>query len=94
MNIQDLINEEANLFIKELNGREFTVADYRNILFGNCSNILKSKAKKFVLTNFVTHPSVQLRGVGNNGVIMDKYIEEADFEIKLWEKEAYKKLKG
>lgn len=94
MHIQDLINEEAKQFIKELNGKEFTVADYRKIMFGNCSNILKSKTKKFALTNFVKHPSVQLRGVGMNGIVIAKHIEEADYEIKLWEKNAYEKLKG
>ena len=94
MHIQDLINEEAKRFIKELDGRVFTVADYRKILFGQCSSILRAKSKKGALTEFVKHPSVQLRGVGMNGVIMNKHIKEADDEVKHWEKEAYEELRG
>lgn len=92
MHIQDLITEEAKKFIKELNGEEFTIAHYRVIMFGRCSSLMRYRVKKATLTNYVGHPSVQLRGVGTNGVIMDKQLKEAEYEVEFWEKEALKAL--
>jgi hypothetical protein len=92
MHTQDLINEAAKKFIQELNGKEFTVKHFREILFGNCANVLKSSAKEQVLLDFVRHPSVQLRGVGNNGIVMDKFIKEAKEEKEMWRNELYKEI--
>lgn len=90
MHIQDLINKEAEQFINELNGNEFTLKDYRKIVFGNCSNILRSKAKLNGLNEFVNNPNTQIKGVGNNGSIMAHYIKQAQHEVKIWTKEANK----
>lgn len=92
MHTQDLINEAAKKFIQKLDGKEFTVKHFREILFGNCANILKSSAKEQVLLDFVRHPSVQLRGVGMNGVVMDKFLNEAKSEKEMWRNELYKEL--
>lgn len=92
MHTQDLINEAAKKFIKELDGKEFTVAHFREILFGDCANLLKASAKEQTLRDFVRHPSVQLRGVGMNGVTMDKFIDDAKSEKEMWRKELLKKL--
>lgn len=85
MNRQDLINEAAKQFIKELDGKEFTVEHFRKIIFGNCNNMLKSAAREFAFRDFVIHPSVQIHGVGMNGVVMDKFIKDASEETKMWE---------
>ena len=92
MHTQDLINEAAKKFIQKLDGKEFTVAHFRSILFGNCANLLKSSAKEKVLLEFVRHPSVQLRGVGMNGVVMEKFIKEVKSEKEMWRDELYKEL--
>ena len=94
IHIQELINLEAKKFIKELNGREMTVADYRKIVFGNCTNILRSNAKKCALTNFVKHPNVQLRGVGRNGIIINEHINDAEEEVQMWRNLSLKQIKG
>lgn len=89
---QDLIDEAAKKFIKELDGKEFTVKHFRKILFGNSVNILKSLAKEQLLLDFIKHPSVQLRGVGNNGIVMDKFIKNTREEKEMWINELYKEL--
>jgi hypothetical protein len=92
MHTQDLINEAAKKFIQELDGKEFTVQHFRTILFGNCSNFLKSSAKENILLDFVRHPSVQLRGVGMNGNVMDKFINEAKSEKEMWKNDLLKEI--
>jgi hypothetical protein len=92
MHTQDLINEAAKKFIKELDGKEFTVAHFRQILFGNCANLLKSSSKEQILLDFVRHPSVQLRGVGMNGNVMDKFIQSAKSEKEMWRNELVKEI--
>ena len=84
MHKQDMINEAALKFIKELDGKEFTVQHFRDILFGNCSNFLKSLATENVLIEFNKHPSVQLRGVGMNGIIMERFLTEIKEEKEMW----------
>jgi hypothetical protein len=84
MHIQDLINESAKKFIQELDGRQFTIQDFRSIIFGKCSNLLKSSAKEDILLSFNRNPSVQLRGVGMNGVVMNRFIEEIRAEKEMW----------
>jgi hypothetical protein len=92
MHTQDLINEAAKKFIKELDGKEFTVAHFRKIIFGSCANLLKSSSKEQILLDFVRHPSVQLRGVGMNGNVMDKFIQEAKSEKEMWRNELVKEI--
>ena len=92
MHTQDLIDEAAKKFIKDLDGKEFTVKHFRKILFGNSANILKSLAKEQLLLDFIKHPSVQLRGVGNNGIVMDKFIKNTREEKEMWINELYREL--
>jgi hypothetical protein len=92
MHTQDLINEAAKNFIKELDGKEFTVAHFRQIIFCKCANLLKSSSKEKILLDFVRHPSVQLKGVGMNGTIMDKFIQEAKSEKEMWRNELVKEI--
>jgi hypothetical protein len=92
MHTQDLINEAAKKFIKELDGKEFTGAHFRQIIFGKCANLLKSSSKEKILIDFFRHPSVQLRGVGMNGTIMDKFIQEAKSEKEMWRNELVKEI--
>lgn len=92
MHTQDLINEAAKKFIQELDGKDFTVQHFRDILFGNAAQLLKSSAKESLLINFVKHPSVQLRGVGMNGVVMDKLIDEMTQEKEMWRNHLLKEI--
>jgi hypothetical protein len=92
MHTQDLINEAAKKFIKELDGKEFTVAHFRQILFGNCANLLKSSSNEQILLEFVRHPSVQLRGVGMNGNVMDKFIQSAKSSKEMWRNKLVKDI--
>lgn len=92
MHTQDLVNEAAKKFIRDLNGKEFTVQDFRNIIFGNCNQYIVSSKKEGLLLDFVRHPSVQLRGVGMNGIIMDKFIKDVTFEKDLWHKHLMEEL--
>lgn len=92
MHTQDLINEAAKKFIQELDGKEFTVQHFRTIIFGNCSNFLKSSAKEGILLDFIRHPSVKLRGVGMNGNVMNKFINEAKSEKEMWKNELLKEI--
>ena len=92
MNTQDLINEAAKKFIKELEGKEFTIAHFRQIVFGSCANFLKSSSKEQILIDFVRHPSVQLRGVGMNGIVINEFIQLAKSEKEMWRNQLVKEI--
>ena len=73
---QDFVNEAAKVFIDKLGDKKFTVQDYRNIIYGTCANYLKRVSNEHVMLKFINDPSVQLNGVGMNGVRFNKHLKD------------------
>ena len=95
MLIGDVVNLWAEKWIEDFNkkGKPLTIWDIRSIIYSSVTEYRIGNAKEYELTRFTMHPSVQIRGVGMNGNVMDEFIKEAKWEKDFWEKNIWKEIR-